>query len=783
MCEQEATKQYLEAGLVLTTMKLRGDTRTPAKEGWQDIKIKETVLLCYEGNLGMVIKSNQLVVDVDPRHGGDESIVKLADDLGVDFGDPTVLTPRGGEHYYMNLSGDDVGSKFNVHLKDYPGIDFLTLGKYVLTAGSFAHEKHYRWFDDDKDFGGLTVQEAPEELLELLRKKVKKGVSEGEGLGDFEGLINGSSHTAEEVVELLDKIDNDIPNDEWVKVGMALKWWHPVDGLALWEEWSVGGETYKEGECEKRWRSFEGEGGDVTIGTIIHMAREGAYVETRKLVDRVLSKVAAADEEELVLNLAPRIKKREMSVLDRNKIAVAIQGRLTVLSGGVKPPIGVCRDMIAGGEVVRMEEGEVPEWCENWVYVNSHTAYVHTEKLKVLKTAAFNLENGRWLAGDHNGRKPTASAFVADHGLVEPVDTMNYLPMIDEKIVKLGARTVLNTFDKKGVPEGWEGEFTDEGLAAIELIKAHLVFLCGGKKDAKVLLQWLAHQVQWPGRQILWSPVIQSIPGAGKSFFATMLRMCLGVDNVGVVKPDQVSSQFNGWAQGVCVNVLEELMVQGHNRFEALNAVKPLITDEIVQINEKGVAPYMCVNVSNYICFTNFKNALPLDGVDRRWWVIFAAIEKLEDMEELVGVSADVYFPRLFDAVRKCGSEVRKWMLEYEISAEFLNMKTAPMTGHKGLMIATEEAGVEGYMEVKELIRGGGEYFTEGCVSSVDMFDALTFEHENLELNTLKRNTVMKKLGYLQMPELVKIDGKPRRVWVKKVMTNSEVREILKKKG
>ena len=359
---------------------------------------------------------------------------------------------------------------------------------------------------------------------------------------------------------------------------------------------------------------------------------------------------------------------------------------------------------------------------------------------------------------------------------------MNYLPMYDDKVVQLPGRSVLNSFNPATVPLAAE-HFSPEGLTAIELIKNHLIFICGNKKDAKILLQWLASQVQYPGRQILWSPVIQSIPGVGKSFLGTLMRHCLGVENVGVVKPDQVASQFNGWATNKCVNILEELRVQGHNRYEALNAVKPLITDDIIQINEKNVAPYQTVNTANYICFTNYKDALPLDGLDRRWWVIFAAIERLDQLPDYVGEDASVYFPKLFDAVRNNGAEVRKWMLEYEITEAFKALKTAPMTDHKELMIATEEAGLEGFQEVREMIAEGGEYFQDGCVSTSDTFAALLFEYLDLDLNTSKRNQIMKKLGYLQVTSPVKIDGKTRRIWVKRKMTNEEIRQKLGKTG
>ena len=160
------------------------------------------------------------------------------------------------------------------------------------------------------------------------------------------------------------------------------------------------------------------------------------------------------------------------------------------------------------------------------------------------------------------------------------------------------------------------------------------------------------------------------------------------------------------------MNVLEELRVRGHNRHDAVNSLKPLITDRMIQINDKGVKQYMTYNTTNYICFTNYKDSLPLDGDDRRWWVIFVDIESLSDLKNYVGEGSETYFPKLFNAVRNHGSELRKWLLDYDISKEFLAIKQAPMTQHKLSMIATEEFSLEGLIETKELIEIGGKYFT-----------------------------------------------------------------------
>lgn len=72
---------------------------------------------------------------------------------------------------------------------------------------------------------------------------------------------------------ILSHIDPDQSYDEWLKVGMALK--QEGEPLSVWDEWSRRGSKYHEGECEKKWNGFNGEG--VTGGTLVHIAQQYGY--------------------------------------------------------------------------------------------------------------------------------------------------------------------------------------------------------------------------------------------------------------------------------------------------------------------------------------------------------------------------------------------------------------------------------------------------------------------------------------------------------------------------
>lgn len=86
---------------------------------------------------GKTTTTNIVVVDVDPRHGGLESVEKLKAE-GCEF--PETMThrsPGGGPHYlYDLLDGKELQSKTNAFGDEYPGIDIKANDGYVLIPPS-----------------------------------------------------------------------------------------------------------------------------------------------------------------------------------------------------------------------------------------------------------------------------------------------------------------------------------------------------------------------------------------------------------------------------------------------------------------------------------------------------------------------------------------------------------------------------------------------------------------------------------------------------------------------
>ena len=94
--------------------------------------------------------------------------------------------------------------------------------------------------------------------------------------------------------------------EQWIHVGMALQ--TVSDELFQdWDDWSRQSDAYQEGETTRQWRSFKarGEGDGVTIGSLLHMAREDSGEQIPRGGDGALDRRSAS---------AARPKRREPKV-------------------------------------------------------------------------------------------------------------------------------------------------------------------------------------------------------------------------------------------------------------------------------------------------------------------------------------------------------------------------------------------------------------------------------------------------------------------------------------
>jgi predicted P-loop ATPase len=166
-------------------LKNMGPCRSPGKHPrnskWQKIAFSGSLALTEEQqrlfkkpntNIGIATgpESGVVVVDVDPRHGGDDSLATLIKRYGPLPATLTVATGGGGSHsYFAYPEGITVRNMASFR----PGLDVRGKGGYVIAPPS-VHEsgKSYTW--DGIEGAATPVAPAPNWLLDLFLSKDKK---------------------------------------------------------------------------------------------------------------------------------------------------------------------------------------------------------------------------------------------------------------------------------------------------------------------------------------------------------------------------------------------------------------------------------------------------------------------------------------------------------------------------------------------------------------------------------------------------------------------------------
>jgi hypothetical protein len=289
---------------------------------------------------------------------------------------------------------------------------------------------------------------------------------------------------------------------------------------------------------------------------------------------------------------------------------------------------------------------------------------------------------------------------------------------------------------------------------------------CGKRQHVtNAVLSWLAFNVQNPGVKIRWAILIKGIEGDGKSLIGELMRAVMGRANVKSVSPTVLTSDFNGYAEGACLAILEELRISGSSKFDTQDKLKPLITNDTVLIHRKGKDSYECWNTQNYLGNTNYDDSLPLNNNDRRYMVIFSPFMKIDqlnaELEQYGGASA--YFTELNELCQSEFRAIRRFMLDYEIDEAFEPNGRAPETDEKQKMIALSVSDEQQLVE--ECIEAGGVGIGKDVLVSSYLRTSLLLADSESQINKHQFNRVMQNLGWSKVTKRVKWNGKTEIVW------------------
>lgn len=140
--------------------------------------------------------------------------------------------------------------------------------------------------------------------------------------------------------------------------------------------------------------------------------------------------------------------------------------------------------------------------------------------------------------------------------------------------------------------------------------------------DRIEVLRWCATLVLRPDIKMRYGLLLFSeVQGVGKTTLGEkILRPLLGVTNVSCPSERTVvDSQFNTWAAHKQLAVVNE--IYAGQSAKAYNALKSIITEDTIDINQKHQTPYTIDNYLHFFACSNSSRALKISLEDRRFLV------------------------------------------------------------------------------------------------------------------------------------------------------------------
>ncbi len=558
------------------------------------------------------------------------------------------------------------------------------------------------------------------EGLEFLRPR-----SEGVALEDIETALEAVSPN----VDML----------TWIKIAMALR--HQFEdqddeAFELFDKWSSEGKTYEGTERTRyRWDHTEAKTLSrmpVTIKTLFKIAKDHGFkdtdLENRYFEQLTLWFFQQESLGELIEEGVTRIVTTplispvlEETLLESIKEAAKKNFKKKVNLASLKKRLRKIRADIQDKEKEQQDqEAGIPPWAMGLLFVvNTKKIYRYHTTESMDRDAFDSAYAEKLLPSDkeleQRGEPVTRQAkatptirpqdYVLNELKIPKVYDDVYDPANaeDHIVVKNKVRFV-NTY-RKTHPKATAATADAQG----ETFYNHVKLLIREPAYQRAFMDFVAYLVQNPGAKIRYAMLIQSVHGNGKGLIASCIRGILGRQHVKSVDTKAVFSGYNDWAYGAQLTVLNEIRIAGHNRHDAMNALKEPIADDIVSITEKYRSHREVENVTNYLIFTNHQDALALEKTERRYFVIQSPLQTETHVDELNKSGALEPMKALVDG-RKFGG-LRHFFEQWEISDDFNPNGPPPKTHYFYKMV--EQASSEAESVVLETLDDGDNPFVQ----------------------------------------------------------------------
>lgn len=686
--------------------------------------------------VGVMIPNGVVVLDLDIYKG--VSVEKVNEELGVELDWESAQlqeTLKGGMHYAFAIP-EDVQIPNGVNVAGIKGLDIRSPGKGYIATGE--------GYEDLTIFGVIeslhepsVFPNLPQSVIDLLCSPAQQDVDD-----DFMSIVSNQplDISMDEVEAYMNKLtpDHASESDSWLKVGFALS--HQTNGSekgwVLFDKFSrLSPEKYDAKRNKARWESFrkENRNNPITFASVIKMVGGNRVIVADKF-ETIRNRMDEATEKQELEKLIADVAVLPLDEINTTLVVKTLQKNFNRLIG----------EKLTEQQIRRIIRKSKPrkdgDFHEDYVFLTSTGEYMCRTTKTCMGPRSFDVKHGRDTPSDADGNPQKATAYVDNH--IECVHSGMYAPMFGDVFLYDGV-DYFNTYKPNPIKRKPIGETVDK-------VKSHIAHLLPDEYEQSLVIDYLAHNVQNPGKKIHWAIILQGVQGDGKSFLAEMMRHVLGQTNCKTVSVESLDEKFTAWAEGSCMVFIEELKLDNYKKYETLNKLKPYITNPTVPVRKMRMDTYEAVNTTNYFALTNFKDALPIDDNDRRYCVLFSQWQSKEKLTAWMEENPN-YYPDLYESMRKNVGEIIEWLATHPVSDKFKSLTRAPET--KAKMMMADMAKSDDWLTIEDAIAHFECHDINDHVVNVtklysratDMFESDTFKDFP---KTRRIRTIMLEMGY-----------------------------------
>lgn len=818
---RDSAQGYARLDLKVFPLRTAGDIKAPhevttegraTKDGGHNAATANPVIIDAwwaahpTAGVGMSLKMSGLVtIDVDPRHGGDKTFARLKAQYPGVF-DTTVEAVTGGDGSHYVFAAES-GKSYPGTLGD--GVDVKHNGYIAVEPSPHPSGKHYAWVDGKSPEDGLAfLPTLSSDLCYQIKRQRpnKKGRANDriEGIeadpGSFGADITDDrplSLTEDQIRNIVFSIPNSGPYvgmdhedydregsryyDHWFEVICGI--YHETDGseegrqIAL--EWSEQSPNHSQAEFDKKWPSAKHDNPHtrpVTFRSVITRSNAATKHERLLQYEHIHTQLVQAQTLDEV-NEAKLLAKQ--LALENPLQRKALAATMVTAVKRITNAAGVMTITQAQKEIAYEDPKilAVPEWCRKIAFVTEDGEFVDTtDARRRWKREVFDMAFMRHAMTEEDIRSgasrpaspPSDLALTRYH--IKIVDSRGYAPWIkdyaENPYYTFEGRSFLNTYTGRFAVKQAKSLDVDD-MIAIHTYEA-LMGNVFGTPRCQALFESCMHHIIRTKQRIGWAPVLFSVEGTGKTLLFNLLTAMVGRNNVSTISGLALHEKFNAWAENRLIAFVEE--VGGYDRkekFDALNALKPVITNDFIPIRRMQRDTYDVPNTVNVFMTTNKADAFDMerDGGDTRLWFATPAFHTKDEVDAFKRKNPHFY-PNVVDAFTRHIPAIKRHILAKPYHADFNPGGRAPYSAQKQELIQAaksetrlliEDALKEGRFDVSdELLR------VSALVDVCGELDPTMAVPEDRALSSL-----LKHAGFHRL-DRVMINGKRDVYWTRK---------------